>query len=76
MPGIIGAVVAVERVQPGLLKHAHDRYALLKAPAPLHIVLARQDTLVKARRLAGDTVTHEHREVLAAALFDAAYHLR
>ncbi len=75
MPGIVGAVIGVERVDAGLFQKTHYRNALLKAASPLGVVLAGQNALIEARGLARDAVTHKHREVAAAGCLNPLDHV-
>ena len=75
VPGVVGAVIAVEHVVAGVLEILDGLFRLGHIAAELNKLLAGDGALAEALRLGDDGVAQRHGEVLAAQLLDLLHDL-
>ena len=75
VPGIIGAVVAVEHVVSRFFQEFHRFFRFLHVSADFDVFLARQSAFTEIFRLGYDGIPQGYREVFPAFLLDRFYDL-
>ena len=73
IPGVVGAVVAVEHIVAGVLKELRGPFAFLHVAPGFLKLFAGKRAFSEALRLGDDRVAQRHREVLSAGSLDGLY---